>query len=97
MSITQAKAINLIKDNNGRIFSACYTARKTGQVRKMVARMGVSKGVKGVGLAFDPASKGLLSVFKMGGNGGYRLLNLRGLHTVTVKGITYKVDKPFGA
>lgn len=41
----------------------------------MTARTGVRVGVKGVGLAFDPAGKGLMTVYDVRAR-GFRFVNL---------------------
>jgi len=48
----------------GTIFSVEFI-KKDGSLRKMVARLGVKKGVKGVGMAYNPTEKGLLPVYDM--------------------------------
>ena len=48
----------LLKETaNKRIFSVTFIKRTTGEVRRMNAMRGVRKGVKGVGLAFEPSEK----------------------------------------
>lgn len=58
----------------GRIFSVTFT-KKDGTERRMVCRTGVQKGVKGVGLKFDPNSKNLMVVFDMQKK-AFRMINL---------------------
>jgi hypothetical protein len=64
-----------IKKTNGRIFSVTFV-KKDGSLRKMTARLGVKKDLKGVGLSFDPASKQLVVVFDMHKR-AYRMINLQ--------------------
>jgi len=94
-NITKKEAIERLARTNGRVFNAVYTTRKSGAMCQVNARLGVRKGVKGVGRSFDPASKGLLGIYKMGRGGGHRLLNLRALHSVTVDGEKYTISNPF--
>ena len=50
----------LLKEmTSGRIFSAEFI-KKDGSRRKIVARCGVKKGNKGIGLSFNPIQKGLI-------------------------------------
>ncbi len=55
-----------IKKTNGRFFSATFvrsTTTKSGTAGDVVTRIfrtGVRKGVKGVGMSFDPEDKGLI-------------------------------------
>ena len=60
---------------NGKIFSVTFV-KKDGSLRKMTARLGVKKDLKGVGLSFDPASKQLVVVFDMHKR-AYRMINLQ--------------------
>jgi len=66
---------NLIKEtSNKRIFNVTFV-KKDGSIRKMSAMRGVRKGVTGVGLAFNPSEKNLLSVYDMQAK-GFRFVNL---------------------
>jgi len=66
------KVIDVINQSRGRICSVRFI-KKDGSVRKMVFRKGVSKGVKGKGLKYDPSSVGNMVVFEM--NNGFRTIN----------------------
>jgi hypothetical protein len=63
-----------ILQKGGRIFSVTFI-KKDGTVRRMAARLGVRKGVKGVGLKFDPSERGLMVVFDMHKR-EFRMINL---------------------
>ena len=58
-----SKLKSLVSD--GLIFSVTFIKRSDGRERKMLARMGVKKGVTGRGSSYDPESKNLLTVFDM--------------------------------
>lgn len=64
-----------IKKTNGKIFSVTFV-KKDGTIRKMTARLGVKKDIKGVGLSFDPTAKQLVVVFDMQKR-AYRMINLQ--------------------
>jgi hypothetical protein len=64
----------LIESTKGKLFVVEFT-KKDGQLRRLVGRLGVERDLKGKGLAFDPASRGLLSVFDVQAM-GYRFINL---------------------
>lgn len=66
-----------IKSTKGKIFSATFI-KKDGSVRRMNARLGVSKGVKGTGMKYDPVKKGLITVFDLKKN-AHRMINLKTL------------------
>lgn len=72
------------------IFSAQFV-KKDGTIRDMLCRLEVKKGVKGVGLAYNPADYDLLTVFDVQKN-GFRMLNLAILRKITVRGTTYDVQ-----
>jgi hypothetical protein len=57
-----------------RFFSVTFI-KKDGSLRRMVARLGVRKGVKGVGMSFSPSDKGLMVVFDMHKR-EFRMINL---------------------
>lgn len=52
------------KEVKGKIFTAVFI-KKDGTMRTMRARLGVKKGVSGVGLKYSPEERGNLIVFDM--------------------------------
>ena len=72
----------------GKIFSATFE-KKDGTIRTINCRRDVKKGVKGVGMSFDPMSKGLLVVYDMHRK-GFRTINLDKLIEAKVNGKTIK-------
>ncbi len=64
------KVISLLGD---KIFTVTFV-KKDGTVRVMNARRGVKKGVKGVGMSYDPYSKNLIPVFDMQKD-AFRMIN----------------------
>lgn len=79
-------AKELIDSTQGKFFSVIFTKR-SGGIREMVARTGVKKGVKGIGLKYNPADYSLVSVFDV--NNGFRMIPLDGIHQIKFKGSTY--------
>ena len=59
---------------NGRFFSVSFI-KKDGTKRKMTARLGVKKDIKGVGLKFNPTERNLIVVFDIHKK-AYRMINL---------------------
>lgn len=59
---------------NGRFFSVSFI-KKDGTERKMTARLGVKKDIKGVGLKFNPTERNLIVVFDIHKK-AYRMINL---------------------
>lgn len=80
----------LTNETGGRIFTAFFV-KKNGQMREMRARRGVSKGVTGNGLRYDPATKGLLTVYDMQ-IGQHRQINLETLVSFNIGGETFIVS-----
>lgn len=81
MKVTEFK--EMVSD--GKIFTVEFI-KKDGTLRKMNARLGVKKYVKGVGLAFDPIEKNLLPVFDMQKN-AYRMINATTIQSIKVGGV----------
>ena len=71
------KVIELLGD---KIFTVSFT-KKDGSLRLMNARRGVTKGVKGVGMSYDPSKKGLVVVFDMQKQ-AFRMINANTIHEI---------------
>ncbi len=90
---------NLLNEmTSGKIFTAEFI-KKDGSRRIINARTNVTKGNKGIGLSFNPISKGLLPVLDVtlsrkvdDINKAKRFLNLNSLIWVKVKGEKYFVN-----
>ena len=59
---------------NGKFFSVSFI-KKDGSERKMTARLGVKKDIKGVGMKYDPLERNLIVVFDIHKK-AYRMINL---------------------
>ena len=59
---------------NGRFFSVSFI-KKDGSERRMTARLGVKKNIKGVGLKFNPSDHNLMVVYDVHKR-AYRMINL---------------------
>jgi hypothetical protein len=70
--------------SDGKIFTVEFI-KKDGTVRKMNARLGVKKHLKGGSLAFDPSERNLLPVFDMQKE-GYRMINASTILTIKIGG-----------
>lgn len=86
MDFTRDAVLSLV--NDGKFFGVEFINRTTGEARKMQARIGVTKHLKGGAKKFDDASKNLLIVFSMDAN-GYRSIPIDAITSLSVKGITY--------
>jgi len=65
---------DFLKNTNGRFFTAVFI-KKDGSVRKMNARIGVKRHLKGGENTVEAADRPYLTVYDVQ-NGGYRTLNL---------------------
>jgi len=90
MEISPETAVGMMLDSKGKIFGVTYTKRTTGEVRDMVARLGVTKHLTGGELKYSPASKKLLTVFDMQKQ-NYRMVNLTSIHTLRMHGAEFRV------
>lgn len=89
--IDTQKAIDLMNDTQGKVFSAVFT-KKDGTDRVMTCRTKVTKHLKGVGAKYDAKSKGLYCVFDMHKK-AYRMINLNALKSIQINKIVYIVLK----
>ena len=67
----------------GKFFSVSFI-KKDGTTRKMTARLGVKKDIKGVGLKFNPSERNLIVVFDIHKK-AYRMINLSTILTFKFK------------
>ena len=104
----QAFAIIEATRAQGTIFTVTFVKRTTGETRTMNARLGVKRGVTGVGMAYNPSEKNLIACYdvekakEMKAQGlddvsaskkSYRMINLEGIISLTVSGQAYTVEK----
>jgi len=83
-------AIKMMKNSRGKIFGVSFIKRTNGEIRTMSARRGVSKGVNGEGLKYDPESKQLLTVYDMHKQ-GYRMINTNDILNLSINGNRYMI------
>ena len=88
MQVSRYKVDEVIKSTHGKIFS-CEFIKKDGSLRKMVARLGVVKNLKG-GVNGASNKNSLVTVFDMVA-GGYRMINLSTLTTLRAGGVAYEI------
>jgi hypothetical protein len=83
---------------NGTIYSVTFT-KKDGSVRLMNSIKGTKRGVKGVGLAFNPDAKGLIPVYdiqlartnKENPDKCWRMINVGTISKIVVANEVYNV------
>jgi hypothetical protein len=90
------QVIDLFRKANGTLVSVTFVKRTNGEIRKMLARTSVKKGVKGVGLKFKPSDKNLMGVYDFGEvrKGAdpwkcYRFVPVDAVLSLRVRGKTY--------
>jgi len=100
-TLTIAQFVNEVRSSN-KIFGVTFYKKSNGELRKMQARMHVSKGVKGV-LApgvrkAEDSAHNVLTVYDMqkpteDGRGAFRRINLSELVGVRLNGSEYVWDE----
>lgn len=83
------EAIELMQKTNGKIFSAVFI-KGNGDDRHITCRLGVSKGVKGIGRNYDPAEHNLFPVYDMVAK-GFRQIRLDTLKTLQIDKQNYVI------
>ena len=91
MKISRDKAREKLLSADNTMFSVVFIKRTTGEVRRMLCRIGVRKYLSGGELKFIPIRKGLLSVYDMQSK-GYRFINLETLISFKLGGKTYEIQ-----
>ena len=91
MKISREKARKTLLSAENTMFSVVFIKRTTGEVRRMLCRIGVRKYLSGGELKFIPIRRGLLSVYDMQSK-GYRFINLETLISFKLGGKTYEVQ-----
>ena len=89
-SIKRAEAAEMIRQSNGSIFGVDFIKRSTGELRKMTARLGVKKHLKGGVAAYDAAAKDLIFVYDITAE-GYRSIALDAITALRIGGEQYEV------
>ena len=89
MQISKATAKDMIQNSKGKIFTTTYI-KKDNSKRVMNCRLGVSKGVKGVGLKYNPAEYNLIPVYDMQ-NKGFRMVDVNTLLSICINNQSYEV------
>jgi hypothetical protein len=89
MLISRVVATELINKSKGKIFTVTFR-KKNGESRTMNCRLGVSKGVNGKGMNYNPSIKALKPVFDMQIK-EWRMLNLETIRELNINKDRYMV------
>jgi hypothetical protein len=90
-TIKRTEAAEMIRKSNGSIFGVDFIKRTTGELRKMTARLGVKKHLKGGKVAYDAAQKDLIFVYDLTAE-GYRTIALDAITALRINGEQYEVE-----
>jgi hypothetical protein len=92
--ITPAQAVQMLNEHRakgaGRVFGVTFVKRTDNTLKTLNARFGVTAHLKGGKRAYNPAEKGLMTVWDVNGH-SYKTINLSGLRALTVDGQEFKV------
>lgn len=86
------RRLRIIRKSNGHIFS-CIFVKKDNTLRKMVARLGVRKGVSGEGMSWNPLDRDMIPAYDMQKR-DWRMINLNSMVQARVNGVQYNFHYP---
>jgi len=90
MKISKVTAKDIIQNSKGKIFTATYI-KKDNSPRVMNCRLGVHKGVTGVGMKYNPDDYNLIPVYDMQ-NKGFRMVDVDTLLSIRIDKQSYEVE-----
>jgi hypothetical protein len=90
MNISKQQAAEMIRGSGGQWLTVDVVKRTTGELRTLNCRIGVSKYVTGRGMAYNPAERGLITVFDAA-KGQYRMIATEGITRLAISGQQYDV------
>ena len=94
VQVSPGEAEDLIRHvGHQRFIFVEFMKRKTGELRKMVCRLGVKKHLKGGPPAYDPREHNLIWVWEPGAKGGYKSIPVDTLLKVVIGDTEYAVQK----
>ena len=99
LSVSNVVAISILKATNGQFFSVQFKKRSTGEIRTIVGRTGVRKGVNGHGMRYNPADHDAITVWDNGNvpnaegekSQGHKTVPLNDLREVRAGGAKFRV------
>ena len=90
ISLKEAQDLCRERKKSGKWFGVSVVKRGDGSLRRMTARGGVTKHLKGGELAFEPSRKRVLGIFDAKAK-NYRFINLDGIVEVRTTGHRFVV------
>ena len=88
-TLTKEQAKEQIFNTKGKIFNVKFI-KKDGTLRDMTCRREVKKGVKGIGMAYNPSDYNLIPVYDM--SKGFRMINAATIKEVTINKNSFNVN-----
>lgn len=79
------KTLEQIRKTVGNKFFSITFIKKNGDVRRLNGRLGVTKGVNGIGKKYNPSDFNYLTVYDVK-NKGFRTVNVNTVHSLRYKG-----------
>jgi hypothetical protein len=79
------------KVNDGRPFSVKFVKRTDNTIRTMHCKIGVTEGIKGIGMSYNPKNKDLLPVFDTDKN-AFRMVSIDSLIETEIDGKRFKFN-----
>jgi len=89
VSISKLQARDLIRASGGKIFTA-RTIKKDGTSRALNGRINVHKGVKDVGMKYNPEDYNLITIFDMKRH-EFRMVNMETIYQLDLQHERYEV------
>lgn len=101
MTLSRGVVTNILKAQNGKLFSVTFTARGTGEERTIVGRTGVRKDVNGHGMRYSPADRNAITIWDNGNvpnakgekSEGHKTVRLDTISEVRAGNAIFKVAK----
>ena len=87
--INKIQASVMIEKSKGKFFSVEFI-KKNGEIRQMLARKGVKKGISGKGSKYNPIEKTLSCVYDVHKD-AYRMISLDTIRRLVMNGQSFKV------
>ena len=66
LKVSNGVARSILRATNGQFFSVTFKTRGTGEIRTIVGRTGVRKGVNGHGMRYNPANHDAITLWDNG-------------------------------
>lgn len=93
-TLTKEQLRYVLKNSKGKIMTLVFK-KKDGSIRMINTRTGVTKNIKGTGLAYDPDKYGYVILWDLR-KGNYRTVNINTVTLLKSAGKTYTITETLG-